>query len=176
MEFFVNFVALIRGMLKTTHIILIVSLLATPVMAQEYEQSESESPLFGQLFPGGPGGPQVKLIHEPRMDEVLLMFMEQNRKLRGIPCYWIRIYSGSSHDSREKAYETKAKFLSGYEGIRNDVIYDDPNFKVYIGGYRSKSETLKLLNRIKRDFPTAFIVYDIIDFPEKPEAERIREM
>ena len=57
--------------------------------------------------------------------------------------------------------------MQKYEGIRNDVIYDDPNFKVYIGGYRSKSETLKLLNILKKDFRTAFIVYDIIDFPEK---------
>ena len=53
------------------------------------------------------------------------------------------------------------------DDIRNIVKYDDPNFKVYIGGYRSKSETTKLLNIIKKDFPTAFIVYDIIDFPEK---------
>ena len=107
------------------------------------------------------------MIQEKKLDEILMLFMEQNRKLEGIPCYWIRIYSGSAHNSRENAYETKARFLRKYEGIRNDVIYDDPNFKVYIGGYRSKSETLKLLNNIKRDFPTAFIVYDIIDFPEK---------
>ena len=91
--------------------------------------------------------------------------MAQGRDMGGIPCYWIRIYSGSTHSARDEAYETKARFLKKYEGIRNDVIYDDPNFKVYIGGYRSKSETLKLLNKIKRDFPTAFIVYDIIDFP-----------
>ena len=96
------------------------------------------------------------------------MFIEQNRKLEGIPCYWIRIYSGSSHNAREEAYKVKAKFLRKYEGIRNEVIYDDPNFKVYIGGYRSKSETLKLLNRIKKDFYTAFMVYDVIDFPQKP--------
>jgi len=45
-------------------------------------------------------------------------------------------------------------------------VYDDPNFKVYIGGYRVKSEALKLLKTIQKDFPSAFIVYDIIDFPD----------
>jgi len=165
--FFIIFVAYYRCMRKILHITLIYSLLSVCLQAQEYEQIESESQIFSQLFYSGEQAAEVQVIQEEKLDEVLLLFMEQNRKLKGIPCYWIRIYSGSSNDSREKAYETKARFLRKYDGIRNDVIYDDPNFKVYIGGYRSKSETLKLLNSLKRDFPTAFIVYDIIDFPEK---------
>jgi hypothetical protein len=152
---------------KALYIVLIFSLLNLPLLAQDYKQTESESPLFSQLFTTGSQAGEVQIIQEKKLDEVLLLFMEQNRKMDGIPCYWIRIYAGSAYDAREKAYETKARFLRNYERIRNDVIYDDPNFKVYIGGYRSKSETLKLLNRIKKDFPTAFIVYDVIDFPEK---------
>jgi len=137
------------------------------VSGQELETTETKSDIFEQLFLKNDQGNNVQIVQEEKLDEILLMFMEENRKLKGIPCYWIRIYSGSAHNAREKAYETKGKFLSKYDYIRNDVIYDDPNFKVYIGGYRSKSETLKLLNIIKKDFPTAFIVYDIIDFPEK---------
>jgi len=146
---------------------LAISLLTASLAAQSTGQIEKESHIYKQLFYQDSLGDDIRIIQEEKFDEVLLLFMEQNRKLEGIPCYWIRIYSGSAHNSREKAYETKARFLRKYEGIRNDVKYDDPNFKVYIGGYRSKSETLKLLNTIKRDFPTAFIVYDIIDFPEK---------
>ena len=106
------------------------------------------------------------VLSDRKLDETLILYMEQNRKLGGIPSYWIRIYSGSSHVARQEAYDTKAKFLVKYEGIRNEVLYDDPNFKVYVGGYRTKSEALKLLRRIHRDFPTAFIVYDIIGFPQ----------
>ncbi len=165
--FFLTFVAEFRTMYKIFRIVLMFNLLASSILAQEQEPTEIESLIYKQLFYREAQGGKVCIIQEEKLDEVLLLFMEQNRKLGGIPCYWIRIYSGSAHNSREEAYETKARFLSKYEGIRNDVIYDNPNFKVYIGGYRSKSETLKLLNRIKRHFPTAFIVYDIIDFPEK---------
>jgi hypothetical protein len=154
-------------MYKAIVIVLIFSLLVPFGYAQENEPTETESKIFDQLFSNNARGGEVRIIQEEKLDEVLLMFMEHNRELKGIPCYWIRIYSGSAHNAREKAYETKGKFLSKYDGIRNDVIYDDPNFKVYIGGYRSKSETLKLLNIIKKDFPTAFIVYDTYDFPEK---------
>lgn len=166
LNFFLIFVASIPGMLKILNIILIISFLPISVRAQKTEQIESESRIFNQLFHPMPQTGEIRIIQEKKLDEILLRYMEQNRKLGGIPCYWIRIYSGSAHNSREKAYEAKARFMAKYEGIRNTVIYDDPNFKVYIGGYRSKSETLKLLNRLKRDFRTAFIVYDIIDFPE----------
>ena len=165
--FFLIFVAEFITMRRSLYITLILSLLALSSGAQEYPPAETESNIFSQLFYAKTPGGEVQVIQEQKLDEILLNFMEQNRKLEGIPCYWIRIYSGSAHNSREEAYRTKARFLRKYEGIRNDVIYDDPNFKVYAGGYRSKSETLKLLNTIKRDFPTAFIVYDIIDFPEK---------
>ncbi|KPL13077.1 MAG: hypothetical protein AMS23_08120 [Bacteroides sp. SM1_62] len=164
-DFFVNFGADFKTMHKLYFILLVIISLAISASAQDVNQQEEESNLYQQLFRQDGAGGNVRILQEKKLDEILLQFMEQGRKLGGIPCYWIRIYSGSSHSARDEAYETKARFLQKYEGIRNDVIYDDPNFKVYIGGYRSKSETLKLLNKIKRDFPTAFIVYDIIDFP-----------
>ena len=154
-------------MYRVLFIILIFSSLARSVSAQEVETTETKSEIFEHLFTKPAPGANVSVVQDQKLDEILLMYMEQNRQLKGIPCYWIRIYSGSASDARIKAYETKGKFLSKYEDIRNIVKYDDPNFKVYIGGYRSKSETLKLLNIIKKDFRTAFIVYDIIDFPEK---------
>ncbi len=120
--------------------------------AQNANRQEVESKLFQQLFTMDAAGGNVRILQEKKLDEVMMQFMEQGRKLGGIPCYWIRIYSGSTHSARDEAYETKARFLKKYEGIRNDVIYDDPNFKVYIGGYRSKSETLKLLNNDQKGF------------------------
>jgi hypothetical protein len=155
-------------MFKSIYIVLILSALIQPAWSQEIIQNETDSKIFQQLFYEEVPGAQISIIQEEKLDEILMMFMEQNRELSGIPCYWIRIFSGSAHNAREEAYKQKGSFLTKYEGIRNIVIYDDPNFKVYAGGYRSKSEALKLLNKIKRDFPTAFIVYDIIDFPEKP--------
>jgi hypothetical protein len=165
LEFFVIFGTTFGTMNRVYFIILVIISIASSAGAQEVDQMEEESRLYHQIFQQGAAGSNIRIVQEKKLDEIMLNFMEQGRDLGGIPCYWIRIYSGSTHSARDEAYETKARFLKKYEGIRNDVIYDDPNFKVYIGGYRSKSETLKLLNQLKRDFPTAFIVYDVIDFP-----------
>jgi hypothetical protein len=122
--------------------------------------------IFDRLYRKQPGAGEISVVQDARLEEVLREYIKINQQKNGIPAYWIRIYSGSGHDAREKAYQSKAKFLSKYEGIKDKVVYDDPNFKVYIGGYRVKSEALKLLKTVQQDFPSAFIVYDIIDFPD----------
>ena len=122
--------------------------------------------IFEQLLNPVPGAGKVQIRQDEKLTEVLFNHIEQNKHERGIPMYWIRIYSDSGHGAREKAYSIKAKFLKNYESIDNNVVYDDPNYKIYVGGYRTKSEALKLLRKIHQDFPTAFIVYDHIIFPE----------
>ena len=134
--------------------------------SQPVGQSNIRQEIYVRLYEDRPGAGEINIIHDNKLNEILYKYAEINESKNGIPCYWIRIYSGSGHDSRERAYQMKAKFLKKYEGINNKVLYDDPNFKVYVGGYRIQSDALKLLKRIQRDFPSAFIVYDIIDFPD----------
>lgn len=122
--------------------------------------------IFIRLNKQQAGSGKITVVQDARLEEVLREYIKINQQKNGVPAYWIRIYSGSGHDAREKAYQTKAKFLSQYEGIKDKVVYDNPNFKVYIGGYRIKSEALRLLKTVQKDFPSAFIVYDIIDFPD----------
>jgi hypothetical protein len=139
-----------------------------------YSQSTgTRDDIFNRLYENRPGSGEISVVQDDRLKEVLEEYIKINQQKNGIPAYWIRIYSGSGHDAREKAYQSKAKFLSKYEGIKDKVIYDNPNFKVYIGGYRVKSDALKLLKIVQKDFPSAFIVYDIIDFPDLKVSSKI---
>jgi len=45
------------------------------------------------------------------------------------------------------------------------VKFIAPVFRVRVGDFRTKNEALKLLKNIQKDYPGAFIVPDIIDFP-----------
>ncbi|KPK86067.1 MAG: hypothetical protein AMS27_05865 [Bacteroides sp. SM23_62_1] len=134
--------------------------------AQPGSNFTNQPDIYQRLFTNRTGAGDIKIVRDQKLDEIFMEYLEINRHRNGIPCYWIRIYSGSGHDARERAYQAKAKFLKKYEGIKDKVLYDDPNFKVYVGGYRIKSDALKLLKLIQKDFPTSFIVYDIIDFPD----------
>ena len=133
---------------------------------QEADIPVNQVEIYRSLYSRKPGEGEVILIQDEKLGRILYSQIQLNKQQKDIPHYWIRIFSNSGHGSREKAYEVKASFLKKFEGINNDVIYDDPNYKVYVGGYYSKSEALQLLYQLKPDFPGAFIIYDKIEFPE----------
>ena len=70
-------------MYRALVIVLIFSLLASFGYAQENESTETESEIFDQLFSNHDQGAEVRIIQEEKLDEILLMFMEQNRQLKG---------------------------------------------------------------------------------------------
>jgi hypothetical protein len=52
-----------------------------------------------------------------------------------------------------------------YHGIRAYRTYANPYFKVTVGDFRTKSEAMELLSRIKSIFPAAFVVKENISYP-----------
>lgn len=81
-----------------------------------------------------------------------------NQKNATVMGFRIRIFSGSGHDAFQKANETRARFLSQYEDIKAYISYVAPDYKVYVGDCRTRSEVLKLFRKINKDFPYAFLV------------------
>ena len=51
--------------------------------------------------------------------------------------------------------------FGGYNVYRNFV---NPNFKVTVGDFRTKSEALAFLEAVRADFPAAFIVRENIHY------------
>jgi hypothetical protein len=64
--------------------------------------------------------------------------------------------------AKEEQQRVKARFLTLYPGIDAYYRYDEPYFKVYVGDCRTRSDVLKLIDKIKRDFPNPFVVDDFI--------------
>ena len=59
--------------------------------------------------------------------------------------------------------------MKRFEAIYHDVVayrtYTNPYFKVTVGDCRTKSEAMALLARIRRNFPSAFVVKENIEYP-----------
>jgi hypothetical protein len=90
-------------------------------------------------------------------------FITQNKKVQGVPGYRIRIYSESGIGSKEEQQRVRARFLSLYPDIDAYYRYDEPFFKVYVGDCRTRSEALKLYDRVKKNFPNPILVEDYIN-------------
>lgn len=59
---------------------------------------------------------------------------------------------------RTKAREVQAKFSSKYVDIPTYEEYQQPNFVIMVGDYKTKLEAYELIKKIKEDYPYAFIV------------------
>lgn len=75
----------------------------------------------------------------------------------------VQIFSGSS---RTDAYSAQSKFLQKYPDLRTYIIYQQPNFKVRAGDFRTRMEAAKLLEELRPMFPGMFIVAEKINPPK----------
>jgi len=88
--------------------------------------------------------------------------LNSNKNNSGIPGYRIRIFSESGVGAKEDQQRIKARFLTLYPDIDAYNRYDEPFFKIYVGDCRTKSEALKLMDQIDKNFPNTFTVQDFI--------------
>lgn len=109
---------------------------------------------------------EIVIFQDLRIYNLVTNHIEQNKRKEGVSGYRIRIYSNLGNSARDESQDTKAKFYELFSEIPIYREYDSPYFKVYVGDYRTKIDALNDFKRIKRYFPSAFIVPDKINYPE----------
>lgn len=105
---------------------------------------------------------KIILIQDRRINELLSRSVDSNSKML-IKGYRVKIHFGAD---KNKAKEIKAKFMTQFPTVEAYEKYDQPNFNIRVGNFRTKLEAYKFLKQIQSEFPTAFIVQDDIEFPE----------
>lgn len=84
---------------------------------------------------------------------------------RTLSGYRVRIFFDNRQTARVESEETLRKFESMYHDVVAYRTYANPYFKVTVGDFRTRSEAVRLLERIKGAFPSAFVVKENIEFP-----------
>jgi uncharacterized lipoprotein YehR (DUF1307 family) len=90
--------------------------------------------------------------------------IEANPK-RTLSGYRVRIFFDNRQSARHESEQTLKKFRTMYQDVAVYRTYTNPYFKVTVGDCRTKSEAMKLLSRIKGNFPSAFVVKENIEYP-----------
>ncbi|WP_346856688.1 SPOR domain-containing protein [uncultured Draconibacterium sp.] len=107
----------------------------------------------------------LDVSRDPRLDKMLKWHIEKNEKREGIDGFRVEIFFSSRSDAKEEALAIKTDFLSDYPNQAVHIKFVAPNFRVRVGDFRTKNEAWRLYKQIQRDYPAAFIVPDVIDFP-----------
>jgi len=77
--------------------------------------------------------------------------------------YRVQIFTGSN---REQAYNAQSKFNELYPDTKTYIIYAEPNFKVRAGDFRTRMEASKLVEELRSQFSTLFIISEKINLPK----------
>lgn len=108
----------------------------------------------------------IKLIQDDRIDELVNKHIEVNRIQQTIPGFRINIFFQSGNNSKANANNIKLQFNEKYPNVEAYVVYEEPHFKVKVGDFRTRMEARGFLQQIKFDFPDAFVIKDMINFPK----------
>lgn len=94
---------------------------------------------------------QVTVNQSEDIDALLKLKTEINKEAVN---FKIQIYSGRS---RVGATNSRKEYLENYSDWSTDMHFDYPNYKLWIGDFKTKIEADRALIRIKKTFPDAFI-------------------
>lgn len=109
---------------------------------------------------------KLDIRQDSRITDLLIRHSQINQKRNATEGYRLEIFFSSDTKAREQAMRVKHEFNIVFPDIASYLLFQTPNFKVRIGDFRNKSEALKAKAYIASKYPNAFIVKDMIRFPE----------
>lgn len=115
------------------------------------------------------GGNQDVVINQTsELETAMRRHIAENRN-RTISGYRVRIFFDNRQTARVESEDALKNFMRLYHDIPAYRTYANPYFKVTVGDFRTRSEAVRLLERIKSEFPSAFIVKENVCYPVADE-------
>jgi len=116
---------------------------------------------------------ELNINQDQAVDTLLSRYILANKKERtsegkqGMRGYRIQIYSSNVRNAREESNKTKIEFISKFPDLNSYSLYAQPGyFIIRAGDYRTKTEGARYLLSVRKEFPNAILVPDIINFPD----------
>ena len=117
---------------------------------------------------------QLNIQQDPAIDSLIKqVYTYTARKIYsekgyyGMDGFRIQIYASSNRNAREESNKARAEFMNKFPDIVSYPLFQDPGyFKIRVGDFRTRTEATRLFLIISKEFPDAYIVPDIINFPD----------
>lgn len=104
-------------------------------------------------------------VHQSQaISDAMSRKIERNKDRR-MTGYRVRIFFDNKQNSRTASEAAMSRFQTAYPGHGVYRSFASPYFKVTVGDFRTKSEAMQMMRRIKADFPSAFVVRENINYP-----------
>ena len=87
-------------------------------------------------------------------DPEIAKLLEYKKDLSTIDFYKIQIFSNSKRSDAESA---RSEFRSSFNKYPTEIVYEPPNFKIWVGAFRDRLEADRAYIEIKKKYPNAFL-------------------
>ncbi len=116
--------------------------------------------LIPTILVWGQRGGKLEIIADSRIPDLVDLHILFNEKSQTVPGFRIIIASLSGNYSKSSAFKMKNTFLSNHENTQVYISFEEPNFKVKVGDFRTKLEAFCFFQKIKATYPNAYIIKD----------------
>ncbi|MDR2359247.1 MAG: SPOR domain-containing protein [Prevotellaceae bacterium] len=115
------------------------------------------------IFRSVQSGGHVVIRQSDEIENAVLGHIARNRykKNRG---YRIRIFFDNGQTARQESSAIEQAFSERYPAVPVYREFDDLYYKVAVGDFRSKTDAMQFLESIQKNYPSAFIFSDNINF------------
>lgn len=111
----------------------------------------------------------VSIIGDVDAARMVERHVELNSRAKTIPGFRVQIASFSGTNSKTSAFNLRDRFQLDYPAMQAYIVFEEPNFKVKVGDFRTHLEAYAFLQEIKETYK-GYIIKDNIN-PEPPQQE-----
>lgn len=109
-------------------------------------------------------GDGVHVHQSPAVRQAVLKYIQANGE-KPLSGFRIRVYYDNSPQARTRSESIEKSLKEQYPELEVYRGFESPNYKVFIGDFRSKDEALRVFNALKKTYPTAYIIKETINYP-----------
>lgn len=96
----------------------------------------------------------VNLDQDPKFEQLLNEKRKSNTNLSYSDRYKIQIFNGGS----EIAKKTLNEFKQEFKNTDGTIVFNTPNYKVWVGYYRTRMEAERNLTEIQKKYKNVFLI------------------
>jgi hypothetical protein len=158
-------------MIRKLFLVIVVLGFSTTVGRSQFIVTSSD--LFARKD-GSTHAGRLNIIQDQGIDTLISRYilgykdLEEKNGHSGMEGYRIQIYRSSARNAREESGKVRAEFMSKFQDIVSYPLFAEPGYYIIrVGDFRNKTEATRLFLLISKAFPDAYIVPDIINFPDE---------
>lgn len=97
---------------------------------------------------------KINIHQNPKFEQLLNEKRKLNSSIAVNEGYKIQVFSGNSEKAKSTLYSCRQSFPE----LDGTIVFNTPNYKVWIGNFRSRIEAERNLAEIKKNYENAFLI------------------